>query len=104
MDNKFADKLSGMMSRFSEKIETNHDKCVLAVEQKTDEIVELTKKVINKVEKICDEMKTRASVAKSKAEKDAKADVVEVNAKAEVETEAKARARADVNTSNKVDE
>ena len=45
---------------------------------------------------------------KSKAEKDAKADVVEVNAKAEVETEAKAkakvRARADVNTSNKVDE
>ena len=80
-NNKYADKISDAMSRFSEKIEANHDKCVLSVEKKTDEFVELTKKVFGKVEKICNEMKTRADIAKSKAEKDAKADVVEVNEK-----------------------
>lgn len=78
-NNKCADKISAVLSSFSKKIDSNHDKYVSSVEQKTDELVELTRDVCVKIEKICDELKVRATAAKSKAEKDAKSDVIEVD-------------------------
>ena len=61
--NKNAEKLAATMNRLFENIERNHQSYIQRVELNADELV-------NKAKSMFNEMKTRAKIAKEKAEKD----------------------------------
>lgn len=70
-NNENAKKLAGFMNKLSQNLETKQDSYVAGVEKNTEELISAGKKTFGKVKQMIGEMKTRAEVAKEKAEQDA---------------------------------
>lgn len=73
-NNENARKLSEVMNKLGKKLEESHDEYIANVEANAEDIAERGKETINKLKQVYKEMKTRADVAKEKAENDAKKD------------------------------
>ncbi len=73
-DNENARKLSEAMNKIGKKMEESHDAYIASVEANADDLAERGKKALSKLKQVYKEMKTRADVAKEKAESDAEKD------------------------------
>lgn len=73
-NNENARKLSEVMNKLGKKLEENHEAYIASVEENAEDIAERGKETINKLKQVYKEMKTRADVAKEKAESDAQKD------------------------------
>lgn len=73
-NNENARKLSEVMNKLGKKLEESHDEYIANVEANADNLAERSKEAIGKLKQVYKEMKTRADVAKEKAESDAEKD------------------------------
>lgn len=70
--NENAKKLASFMSKVTKNLDEKEENYAEAVEKNADELIKLGKNAFSSAKKVCGEMKTRAEVAKEKAEKDTK--------------------------------
>lgn len=69
-NNENAKKLAQVMNKVSQVIEERGDRYVAKVEENAEDLVVKSKKTFEKAKEVYEEMKTRAEVAKEKANKD----------------------------------
>jgi len=68
--NENAKKLASVMHKITTNLENKQEDYVAGVEKNAADLVKLGKETFGKVKQVCGEMKTRAEVAKEKAEQD----------------------------------
>lgn len=72
--NENARKLAEVMHKLGQSLEDGHDDYIAKVEENADDLAERGKEALAKLKGVYKEMKTRADVAKEKAESDAEKD------------------------------
>ena len=70
--NENAKKLAAFMNKVTKNLDEKEENYAEAVEKNADELIKIGKSAFSSAKKVCGEMKTRAEVAKEKAEKDSK--------------------------------
>ena len=75
--NENAKKLASFMNKISTNLDTKEAVYAEAVEKNADDLIKLGKTAFSSAKKVCSEMKTRAEIAKEKADKDTKVSEIE---------------------------
>ena len=75
--NENAKKLASFMSKVSHNLDEQENNYAEAFEKNAQELIKLGKNAFSSAKKMCGEMKTRAEIAKEKADKDTKEEETE---------------------------